>query len=125
MPWFETVSPTTIYIQVMVWIRCALHYQITFGTPYFDPKAQLTTAQVKLLSIDQTWKIECAFLESLVDGSGSSKLEEDFLALLPTAEGGFDDNGTVEFYSPRVSSRKLAKTNNNSHSTYFRRFLIH
>lgn len=63
-------------------------YHISFGTPYFDPEAQLTTAQVKLLSIDQTWKIECAFLESLVDGSGSSRLEEDFLALLPTAEGG-------------------------------------
>ena len=29
-----------------------------------------------------------AFLESLVDGSGSSKLEEDFLALLPAAGGG-------------------------------------
>ena len=89
----------------MIWIGCALHYHITFGTPYFDPKAQLTTAQVKLLSIDQTWKIECAFLESLVDGSGSSKLEEDFLALLPTAEGGSSLEQAIQI----LASGKLAQ----------------
>ena len=92
----------------MIWIGCALHYHITFGTPYFDPKAQLTTAQVKLLSIDQTWKIECAFLESLVDGSGSSKLEEDFLALLPTAEGGSSLEQAIQ-KAQILASGKLAQ----------------
>ena len=92
----------------MIWIGCALHYQINFGTPHFDPKAQLTTAQVKLLSIDQTWKIECAFLESLVDGSGSSKLEEDFLALLPTAEGGSSLEQAIQ-KAQILASGKLAQ----------------
>ena len=85
-----------------------MHYHITSGTPYFDPKAQLTTAQVKLLSIDQTWKIECAFLGSLVDGSGSSKLEEDFLALLPTDEGGLSLEQAIQ-KAQILTSSKLAK----------------
>ena len=58
-----------------------------------------------MLSIDPTWKIECAFLESLVDGSGSSKLEDDFVALLPAAEGGPSLEQAIQKAQILVNSR--------------------
>ena len=83
----------------------ALLYHTWYSIFQTDPKAQLANAQVKLLSIDPTWKIECAFLDALVDGSGSSKLESDFLALLPTAEGGPSLEQAIQKAQILVNSR--------------------
>ena len=63
---------------------CMLHAQFCYCL--CPPQAQLASAQVKLLSIDPTWKIENGFLMAMTDGSGANKLEQDFMDMLPTAE---------------------------------------
>jgi len=63
-------------------------------------QAQLASAQVKFQSIGPTWEIETGFLQTMIDGTGASNLEEDFLSHLSTKGGGPDlasatVNGTI------------------------------
>ena len=69
------------------------------------PQAQLSSAVVKLLSIDPCWKIEMGFLKSMTDGSGGSKLEDDFLQLLPTGAGGLSLEVAIQQGQVLVNSR--------------------
>ena len=69
------------------------------------PQAQLSSAVVKLLSIDPCWKIEMGFLKSMTDGSGGSKLEDDFLKLLPTGSGGLSLEVAIQQGQVLVNSR--------------------
>jgi len=75
------------------------------GISLLSPQAQLSSALVKLLSIDPSWKIECGFLQTMCDGSGGSKLEDDFLKLLPTEAGGPSLDVAIQQGTVLVNSR--------------------
>jgi hypothetical protein len=86
---------------------CAHGFSDTFylGISLLSPQAQLSSALVKLLSIDPSWKIECGFLQGMCDGSGGNKLEDDFLKLLPTEAGGLSLDAAIQQATVLVNSK--------------------
>jgi hypothetical protein len=94
-------------VQLLMACSCAHGFSNTIylGTSSLSPQVQLSSALVKLLSIDPSWKIECGFLQAMCDGSGGDKLEDDFLKLLPTEAGGLSLDAAIQQGTVLVSSK--------------------